>query len=212
MTCVAHPLHDETTPCGRCGEAYCDDCLVTLRDTRVCAACKDEVVRDVISGAVDHGLPLAGFRLRALAWLVDRAILWILQYGAIRAALRIHWPSSASVVSSRWLLQSGLAIFFVLYEGFLVAARGQTVGKLLLRIRVVRPDQAPVTRGQAWIRATVRFTGALIILVFTVSAPAFGTMAYLVVALLDYVPALITTERTTLHDLLARTRVIRVEE
>jgi len=168
-------------------------------------------VRDVISGAVDRGERLAGLRPRALAWFVDRLIVWMLQYGAFQVMRRIHLPF-AMAIRARWAIQAGLAICFLLYEGFLVAARGQTVGKLLLRIRVVRPDGTPVTRRQAWLRAGVRFAGVVVILGVTMSAPAFGTLAYLLVAFIGYVPALVTVERTALHDLLARTRVIRADE
>ena len=33
---------------------------------------------------------------------------------------------------------------------------GQTVGKMALRLRVVRPDGSPITTGQAWGRAVMR--------------------------------------------------------
>jgi len=41
MSCEVHPATDEVRPCGRCGGMYCDDCLVLLRDERVCA-CRAE--------------------------------------------------------------------------------------------------------------------------------------------------------------------------
>ncbi len=67
MSCVTHPAADDVRPCGRCGRMYCDDCLVLLRDGRVCAECKHEVLRDVISGTVVERMPLARIPARAVA-------------------------------------------------------------------------------------------------------------------------------------------------
>jgi len=37
MSCPTHARAEVSAPCARCGAGYCDDCLVTLRDARVCA-------------------------------------------------------------------------------------------------------------------------------------------------------------------------------
>jgi uncharacterized RDD family membrane protein YckC len=83
-----------------------------------------------------------------------------------------------------------LGIPFV-YEGWMLQAKSQTLGKMALGLRVVTPDGGVITTGQAWGR-----TAAKILL-----ASCLG---------LTYIPALLTRERTTLHDLLAGTRVVRV--
>jgi len=60
---------------------------------------------------------------------------------------------------------------------------------MALKVKVVRPDGTPITGGQAWGRALSR---------------ALLGFLYLV----DYIPAFFTKEKTTLHDLIARTRVV----
>jgi uncharacterized RDD family membrane protein YckC len=69
--------------------------------------------------------------------------------------------------------------------------RGQTLGKMALRIKVVTPDGGDISPGQAWGRAVLKL--------------ALGTCMGI-----DYLPALFTRERTCLHDMIVKTRVVRV--
>jgi uncharacterized RDD family membrane protein YckC len=58
-----------------------------------------------------------------------------------------------------------------------------------LKVKVVRPDGSDISGGQAWGREVSRaFLGFLYIL--------------------DYLPALFTKDRRTIHDMLANTRVV----
>jgi uncharacterized RDD family membrane protein YckC len=107
------------------------------------------------------------------------------------------------------LLQITLNIAYFIYEGVLVAKRGQTLGKMALRVRVARTDGSPVVAWQAWTRAGVRFAGFLALTGVTYVRPVLATPVSLLISLIDYVPGLITQQRTTLHDLVARTRVVR---
>ncbi len=215
MTCAVHEQAEATATCARCGVAYCEDCLVTLRDQRVCAGCKDEVVRDVISGATVTGLPLARITARGVAWLVDHAALWIAQYGFTRFLTYFRWKFGLNLIRipllSGALSTFAIALLFFIYEGVMVAGRGQTLGKMLLRVRVVGPDGSPASRRQAWLRASVRVASVFITLLVTLRAAHFSPMAVFGLFLLDYLPGVLTPQRTTLHDLLARTRVVRVE-
>jgi uncharacterized RDD family membrane protein YckC len=60
---------------------------------------------------------------------------------------------------------------------------------MALKVRVVRPDGSPITSGQAWGRAAMKMI--------------FGCIWFA-----DYLPAFFTQEKTTLHDLVASTRVV----
>lgn len=68
--------------------------------------------------------------------------------------------------------------------------RGQTFGKMAMRVKVVRADGSDISRGQAWGRSAVR------------------TVMLSVLAILNYLPGLLTKERTCVHDMAAKTRVI----
>ena len=207
MTCPVHTDVETTTPCSRCGVGYCDDCLVTLQNDRVCGNCKGELLRDVISGTTYGQLQLASFGPRAIAWLIDRMMLWILQG-------LVFWLTISRLVGFTTptipiLLQVIINSGYLVYEGAMVARRGQTLGKMAMRVRVTRPDGSPVAPWQAWTRAVVRFGGYLILVSVNFVSPAFGLIASVLISLVDYVPGLATPQRTTLHDLIARTRVAR---
>jgi uncharacterized RDD family membrane protein YckC len=79
----------------------------------------------------------------------------------------------------------------VVYEALMLAKRGQTLGKMATGTKVVTPSGGPLTTGQAWARAALKM----------VLGSCFA---------IDYVPALFTHERTCLHDMIAKTRVVRV--
>jgi len=154
MSCVAHPATDDVRPCGRCGRMYCDDCLVLLRDDRVCAECKHDVLLDVISGTAVEKLPLARMPVRLMAYVIDRALLYLPLWGAVvvvkwlvRDRLRLA-DAAVDAVSLSTLFLFYLA--FAVYEGQMLGTRGQTLGKMAMKIRVVRPDGLPLTRRQAW--------------------------------------------------------------
>ena len=88
----------------------------------------------------------AGPAPRALAWLVDAGIRFAL-YLALASVLRLLGPIGLGA------LLVGLFLLEWFYPvAFEVLARGQTPGKKLLGLRVLRADGAPV----GWSRATVR--------------------------------------------------------
>jgi uncharacterized RDD family membrane protein YckC len=68
---------------------------------------------------------------------------------------------------------------------------GQTVGKMLLRVRVVQVDGAPISLGQS----LLRFIGYFV--------------SYLTL-LLGYLLAGFRSDKRALHDLIAGTRVVRL--
>ena len=68
-------------------------------------------------------------------------------------------------------------------------ARGQTLGKMAMKIKVVRPDGTDISGGQAWGREVARLVLGFLYIV-------------------DPLPALFTKDRRTVHDMLAGTRVV----
>jgi uncharacterized RDD family membrane protein YckC len=73
----------------------------------------------------------------------------------------------------------------------MVQRDGQTFGKKVAKVRIVRPDGSPISAGQAWGR--------------TISKTL---LAY--VCLINYIVALFDKDRRALHDMLASTRVNEV--
>ena len=179
--------------CARCSTPFCRNCLVEIQGRPYCATCKDEQLLDVRSGVPTGGA-------------LDYASIWA-RFGAVFLdGLLINIPMYIIVIGSAYLISKapeqlapfinliGLPISFVqvLYEGLMLSNRnGQTLGKIATRVRVVRADGSPITAGQAWGRVVMKMV--------------LGCLCFI-----NYIPAFFTPEKTTLHDMIAGTRVVQV--
>jgi uncharacterized RDD family membrane protein YckC len=95
-----------------------------------------------------------------------------------------------------------IVVVALLYAPTVMArTNGRTLGKLALRLRVVRVDGEPMTFG----RAALREAGIKVVL-FTL---IFGVITAGVLLVIDALWPLWDGERRALHDMLARTRVVR---
>jgi uncharacterized RDD family membrane protein YckC len=192
--CTNHyDTFEDLRHCNRCGRVFCPDCMVQLQGQPFCGSCKNEVLLDVQSGVG----PLAGLSLTTIlrrfgAYVIDLIVVG-LPNGMIGAGLQLGMMFYG--FKSIWLLFTvrtlvGITLGIV-YEGLMLQKRAQTVGKIAVQARVVRPDGSPISAQQAWTRAVARQLLSVLIIV-------------------DYLPAFFTAERTTLHDMIAGTRVVNV--
>ena len=188
MICRNHvDVSEGVRRCARCGATFCRDCLVEISGQPYCATCKTEQLLDARSGVQPGVLDYASIGRRFGAAFVDGLLMWIptaIMIGALgMAAMRTR-------VNGAWnfwfLLPSVIA---VTYQALMLAARGQTLGKMALKVKVVSPDGSNISTGQAWGREVTR-----------------AVLGFLYI--IDYIPAFFTKERTTLHDLAAKTRVV----
>src|SRR4051794_29422125 len=132
MICRNHvDVSEGVRRCSRCGSTFCRDCLVEIGGAPYCATCKTEQLLDVRSG-VSGPLDLAPIGRRFWAYLADAVILYIVNFVVgftLGAAMR---GSAAPPVLSCVAALLGLVLTIV-YDGALVAASGQTLGKRALR-------------------------------------------------------------------------------
>jgi len=163
-----------------------------------CAACKFEHVRDLLSGIVPGALDFASLGRRFGGLWVDGFITGMASYAlliplmlAVGAFSAVQGPGKEPPVGLILLTYPILLGMPVVYEALMLRRKGQTVGKMALGVKVVTADGKDVTKGQAWARAAIRLL--------------LGTCLFI-----DYLPAFFTHERTCLHDLIAKTRVVRV--
>jgi len=182
MICRNHvDVSEGVRRCSRCGSTFCRDCLVEIGGAPYCAMCKTEQLLDVRSG-VSGPLDLAPIGRRIWAYLADVLILYIFNLiigFAIGLAMRGGRPQLLGCVS----ILVGLAVA-ILYDAILTAARGQTLGKIALSIKVVTETGDNVTTGQAWGRALAKL-----------------------IPFAQWV-ALFNNDRKGIHDMLAHTRVV----
>jgi uncharacterized RDD family membrane protein YckC len=143
---------------------------------------------------------LAGRWTRLGATLID-AVLAGLAFGLLALVSPINvFKPTIDPSSSMWILMlTNMIIGFILFlviHGYLLATRGQTVGKALLKIRIVRSDGSPAS--------FARIVGLRYLTTSVLAAiPVAGTIYGLVDVLLIF-----RASRRCLHDNIADTIVV----
>jgi len=142
---------------------------------------------------------LAGRGTRLGATLID-AVVAGLAFGllALVSPFNIFKPPAAS--SGLWMLivqnlVLGFIIFLIIH-GYLIATRGQTIGKALLKIRIVRSDGSPASFARI---VGLRYLTTSVL----ASIPVVGTIYGLVDVLMIF-----RASRRCLHDHIADTIVV----
>jgi len=139
----------------------------------------------------------AGFWIRFVAYLLD-AILLNIVFGIIAAIMGINLiPADPSTINAEYMSKMGTLeliavvvtwLYFALMES---SARGATVGKLILGLRVVDDQGARIS----FLRATGRF---------------FAKVISAVILLIGYLMAAFTDRKRALHDIIAGTLVVKI--
>ncbi len=182
------PSRETTTP-----EAFLQD-GITVSVTPL-----SEAPAAVATPADPASLPKGGFWIRSLAFLVDIALVAALATaGGILVGVAVQIGgvfSSASQADLDWLDGTATTFFSVViglcYFALFVGWRGQTPGKMLLGLRIIRTSGEEVR----YARALVRWLGQCL------SALLFG-FGFLMVAF--------SRRKQGLHDKLAGTYVVRL--
>jgi uncharacterized RDD family membrane protein YckC len=182
--------------CRRCEKTFCRNCVVALRGQYYCAQCKGQQVRDIQSGTEAGALELASIGRRFAAMWVDSMVAMVVVVPAVFAIMMTGpgtSPQSAEAAMNGLVLFAtiGAVILMLLYEGLMLARRGQTLGKMAVGIKVVTPEGRDIGTGQAWGRAVLR------------------QIFWSYLAFINYLPALFTKQKTAIHDLACKTRVVR---
>jgi uncharacterized RDD family membrane protein YckC len=159
-----------------------------------CANCKQEQLLDVRSGVNRTQLEYGSTWKRFGAMFIDGILMAIPSYAIMFGVLfgtGVMKQGNTEPPTPFILLM--YIPFFVLpltYEALMLSMKdGQTVGKMALKLKVVRPDGSSISTGQAWGRAAMRLVLNCLWIV-------------------DYIPVFFTEEKTTLHDMVAGTRVV----
>jgi uncharacterized RDD family membrane protein YckC len=148
--------------------------------------------------AVPH-VRYAGFWIRFLARLIDGILLNIallvvrIPLGiSLFGPMRPRDPVEMMAIATATIV-GGLVSLVVSagYEIFFIAARGATLGKMAVGIKVIRPDGAPISLGQSAGRYFAQWLSALTLMI-------------------GYIMAGFDVQKRALHDRICETRVIRV--
>jgi len=168
------------------------------------------------------GVPLAGWWSRCLAFLIDQVLVWAVAVPLgwvflhpMLSAFTQFWRESMDAASAGTSLSSAAtqqfvdtvvsrsvgwnAVFYGVFIGYsmvMLRSRGATLGKLAAGLRVVPVDEGRarhVSLSQAFVRPAIAAAA-------TILSP---------LNLIDVLLPLWTRKRQALHDLAARTQVIR---
>jgi uncharacterized RDD family membrane protein YckC len=195
MICSNHPdVTEGIRDCAGCANPFCSDCLVEMQTRPYCASCKSEQLIDLMSGVDRTQLEYASVWKRFGGVVVDTLLLAAPAYAALAWVIIPQFAQAASgKPPSPWFDFIGLPFVFVavIYEGTMLQKKSQTLGKMAMQLRVVRADGSRISTGQAWGRA--------------VAKTLLGYLWFI-----EYLPAFFTKEKTTLHDLIAGTRVVEL--
>ena|SRR5690349_20168678 len=141
---------------------------------------------------------LAGRGARLVATLLD-ALIGGVAFGLLTVVTPLTWAPAPGTNLVRLLIVNtivGFIIFLVLH-GYLLATRGQTIGKALLRMRIVRSDGSQAS--------LVRLIGLRYVPTMAISMiPVLGGLYALIDCLLIF-----RESRRCLHDNIADTIVVR---
>lgn len=197
VSCVNHPtVTTGIVRCRRCQRTFCRNCVVALRGQYVCADCKREQLRDIQSGTEAGVLELASIGRRFAAIWLDNVIAMLVVL-PVSLALGVGIAATSTGTTGEpgtglsALIMVGVAGLFLVYEGLMLSSRGQTLGKMAAGVKVVTPEGRDISVGQAWGRALVR------------------QVFFSYLAVVNYLPGLVTKQKTAIHDLVCKTRVVR---
>lgn len=152
-----------------------------------------------------QGRILSGWWRRALAFLVDSLIAATVAVAiAGPCALAVYLLLDSEVASTVVILVLAGAVVLTYSIGFPVRWNGQTPGKKLADIRIVRMDGQPVDASTMWMRyGLMQYSPNLVSSLF--SPLVFVAAIYYLV---DYLFPLWDDKRQCLHDKAAKTQVV----
>jgi len=128
-----------------------------------------------------------GIAIRFVSLLIDSIIIGFI-IGALGSILGVGMMERGTVPWS-WGIFS--FIFYIAYYTYLEGSRGQTIGKMITRIKVVREDGMPIDMSQAFTRNILRIID--------------GFILYLIGAIL----IIRSDKKQRLGDMVARTVVVK---
>lgn len=154
-------------------------------------------VADVSAGGEAQ---LAGRGTRVGAVIIDTIILMGLLWVVGKVTpLNVFAPEMAAAgIGTKLAVQALSLALFTALHGYLLVKRGQTIGKMLLGIRIVRPDGSAASLG--------RILGLRYGVGYLISVLHFSVL--MIYSLIDCL-MIFRTNRRCLHDLIADTIVIK---
>lgn len=180
--------------CIECGNPFSRDYMIKFENSWVCADCKQIYVQKLkeggnLSGTVEYG----GFWIRVGAKIIDAVIMGVVSslFSVVIAFIFISGdPDSMSAVMVQVAIIFLNMLIGTAYTTFFLGKYGATLGKMALKLKVVRSDGEPLSYGRAFGRHFADLLSGLILYI-------------------GYIIAAFDEEKRALHDHICDTRVVR---
>lgn len=191
----AGPLGGAQVACTMCNRVYPPDEVIEYQGRYVCAECKPEFVQRLKEGVPLPGMVFGGFWIRFVALFLDGLILGVVSCGTWIASISLMVPFFETDFESGvgvGLQLVNYVVSFVVgcgYQTFFLGRYGATPGKMVMGLKVVRPDGGSLTYWRAFGRY-------------------WATMVSNFTCYIGYIIAAFDDEKRTLHDHICSTRVI----
>ena len=197
-----HPAAEPAPEPSAAAQITCPACRTSQPRSESCVTCGLIFARYQPPAAADAPLapdaddpankPKAGFWLRLVALMIDGFLVFVLQvvFGVLLAlASGGNFDVQGTLAI---LIQLFTIVLSLFYYVFFTGYCGQTPGKMLLRIQVVRAEGGPIGYGKAFYREVIgKFISGIIL-----------GIGYLMAAFDD--------QKQALHDRMARTYVVKL--
>ena len=188
--------------CAECGKIFPAEGIIRIGATSVCAACKPLYIQKLREGVSASGpfmaMEYGGFWIRVLAKILDSLIIWGIAAVCIGILAAILMPLAGQNRESQTffaLFVVALLLVFILgvmlFPIWCNVKYGGTPGKRILRLRVVTATGGPITWGRGFGRFFAEILNSLIPLS------------------IGYIIAAFDSQKRTVHDHIAGTRVIK---
>lgn len=175
--------------CSVCHQTFPADQTIQYGTERVCAGCKPKFIQGLREGAVvmSNALVYAGFWRRFFAKLLDTILLF-----GVGLLLALAIPAVGNSAAAQATINIFGNVLGLAYSIIFLGWRGQTLGKMALKVKVVNPDGTPIGWGKAVGRPFAEILSGCTIFI-------------------GYLISIFDDEKRTLHDRLANTRVIKID-
>ena len=186
-----------TTVCSNCGMVINSSIAIKNNDFAFCPECFNSRTIEHSSMSATTSITPSKFFPRALAKLIDIVILSI----SLAAILNFYInfvsksPAEQNVIAEfvkRPVMNLIVLIFMVFYNLIFLSIMGTTPGKLVMKLKVVTSTGEKPSFWTALIRSS-------------------SEILSMIIFYLGYLMSIIDSERRTLHDFIANTRVIQRE-
>ena len=194
----------ETLYCAECGRPSKADELARFGNLLVCSTCKNNYAQKLREGAVQPATATyAGFWIRFLGTLIDGIILAVVA-GILQVALfgsmimtpvpqQRRAPDPAAIAPMMGMIGLVYVIQIAVassYEAFFVSKLVATPGKMVIGVKVLRPDGSMVSLGRGYARYFAKILSGLTLMI-------------------GFIMAGFDSQKRALHDMICDTRVVK---